>query len=147
MAILSFYITKKKKVYNMNQVLNVTRNLDVSREDSFFPLRVPLLDPHIGAHRVEHLLKVVAGGVVGAANSLASMVVDVALEAVPRLVRIGEPGVERDGFDVFERSCGHGAARKSGLFLANFFFVENLPKILALNLPSLIRKDQFQGLL
>lgn len=81
---------------------------------------VPLLDPHVGAHRVEHLLKVVAGGVVAAADPLASMVIDVALEAVSCLVRIGEPWVERDGFDVFERSCGHGAVRKSGLFLANF---------------------------
>lgn len=72
-------------------------HLDLSREDALLTLSVPLLDPRVGAERVEGLAEIVAGLVVGAAHLLATVVVQVALVAVPGLVRVGEPGVEWHG--------------------------------------------------
>lgn len=70
--------------------------LDLAGKGARVPLVVPLLYPGVGAQRVERLLEVVAGLVVSAANLLAPVVVQVALVAVPGLVRVRETRIERN---------------------------------------------------
>lgn len=87
---------------------------------------VPLLNPFIGAERLEAALEVVAWLVLLATYLLATVEVQVAGVAVPCLVLVREPRVERCGFDVGGRfdHLRHDAATKHNLVIEIILYLE-----------------------
>jgi len=79
-------------------------DLDASREDAFFTLRVPLFVPCVGAHRVINALEVLADLGALTLHLLASVEVDVALVAIARLVGVGKARIERGCLQDFSLS-------------------------------------------
>lgn len=83
-----------------------------SREGIVLALLIPLSDPFVRAERVVSALELLARRELLALGSNALEVVGVVLEAMPRLVRVGEAGVKASRLqDVFAGEVRHGGSR------------------------------------
>jgi len=96
--------------------------LDVGGEGAFFSLLVPLLHPSCRADGFEVLQEELARLVLLTLDLLAAVEVDIVLPAVPRLVLVWEPWVERNRLHLFV--VGHLSFLKISFSL--LIFLDNI---------------------